>query len=151
QQMARRAEERLQIVERRSTRRVAHVERDELLPAGDCVRHRERHTRAVDRLAGAVERELGHVAEPRTVTGGDERLLHELRSAADGHEVGNQLVRAGARYGDLDIEGARSAQRWMYVREVLEVAADDEQVKDALVHLLEAAHDGVRPRIADDE
>jgi hypothetical protein len=72
-------------------------------------------------------------------------VLHELRRPVRRDEVGNQDVRTrGEVHGDLE---SLAPLLGMHVLEVRQVAADDEQVEQALVDFCERRHERGRLRV----
>src|SRR5215471_6948912 len=66
--------------------------------------------------------------EITNVSGGDQRSCNELRSPAAWHEIGEDLVIAWFRKGDVDRPGAVRLLFGMNVLEILHVLADDEKM-----------------------
>ena len=86
--------------------------------------------------------------ERRSITRGRNGLRHQLRRAAGGIEIRQQTVGAGLRQHRLQAEDSAIELR-MHMREVLQVLADDEQVKQLLVHDFEMVHRRAGRRIGD--
>src|SRR5215475_11521856 len=87
----------------------------------DCIRHQMR----------AIHLEIANVP------GGDQRSCNELRSPAARHEIGEDLVIAGFRKGDVDRPGAIRLLLRMNMLEILHILADDEKMVLAFVYDLE--------------